>query len=351
MRVSFLSLSLTIFADLAQSQEAASGTLATINPQWTKQYDLSKVPNISPKKVGSGTCANSPCGPTDCDKCWESCGNCALPDDVYGCTAGKWALSFDDGPSNYTMQLLDILASAKVKATFLMIGSQVVQFPDAVKRAFNEGHQIASHSWSHPHLMSLTNDQIVAEVRATEDAIVNITGEKPAFIRPPYGEADDRVKAIFRAMGYRNLLWNMDTLDWDIIAKKESPSLILDSFRSALANGTSLNAHNDPGFVSLQHDIYIDTVKEVPSIEALLLQNNFTFVLAHECINLSPYQGNATIASTIPSGTLNISATTTAASTPSISIAALPVTSESNINAIQQALLIISLLSLSAFLL
>ncbi|ORY01768.1 glycoside hydrolase/deacetylase, partial [Basidiobolus meristosporus CBS 931.73] len=222
--------------------------------------DFSKVPNIAPKKVGSGICSNSACGPGDCDKCWESCGNCALSDDVYGCTAGKWALSFDDGPSNYTMQLLDILAAAQVKATFLMIGSQVVQFPDAVKRAFNEGHQIASHSWSHPHLMSLTNEQIVAEVKTTEDAIMNITGVKPAYIRPPYGEADDRVKAIFKAMGYSNLLWNMDTLDWDIVAKKESPTLILNSFSAALANGTSLNAHNDPGFISLQHDIYIDTV-------------------------------------------------------------------------------------------
>ncbi|ORY03288.1 glycoside hydrolase/deacetylase, partial [Basidiobolus meristosporus CBS 931.73] len=200
-------------------------------------------------------------------------------------TAGKWALSFDDGPSNYTMQLLDILAAAKVKATFLMIGSQVTQFPDAVKRAFNEGHQIASHSWSHPHLMSLSNEQIVAEVKSTEDAIVNITGVRPAFIRPPYGEADGRVKAIFKAMGYSNLLWNMDTLDWDIVAKKESPALILNSFTAALTNGTSLNAHSDPGYISLQHDIYIDTVKEVPSIEKLLIQHNFTFVLAHECIN------------------------------------------------------------------
>ncbi|KAK9768160.1 chitin deacetylase [Basidiobolus ranarum] len=171
-----------------------------------------------------------------------------------------------------------------------MIGSNVIQYPDVVKKAYDQGHQIASHTWSHPHLMSLSNDQIVAEVRATEDAIFNITGVRPSFIRPPYGEADDRVKGIFKAMGYHTLLWNMDTLDWDISTKNESPSLILNSFETAIANGTNLNPHGDLGFISLQHDIYIDTVEQTPNIAQLLAQNNFHFVLAYECVNLSPYQ-------------------------------------------------------------
>ncbi|ORX95348.1 glycoside hydrolase/deacetylase, partial [Basidiobolus meristosporus CBS 931.73] len=255
-----------------------------INPAWTKEYDLSKVPNISLKKPGSGTCAKTTCGPGDCDKCWESCGNCAKPDDMYGCKAGQWALSFDDGPSEHTAELLDILKAANVKATFLMVGSNVVKFPDVVKRAYQEGHLIAQHTWSHPHLMSISNEQIVAEIRATEEAILNVTGVRPAFVRPPYGEADDRVKAVITAMGYRNLLWNMDTLDWDIVAKNESATLILKSFENALSKGTDLNAHNDPGYISLQHDLYIETVKQVPQIETILAGHGYHFVLAHECI-------------------------------------------------------------------
>ncbi|KAK9760140.1 chitin deacetylase [Basidiobolus ranarum] len=259
MHLQLTSFTLLALVKLAKAQEAESSTLATINPAWASQYDLSSVPDIAPRPVGSGTCPNSQCGPDDCENCWETCGNCALPDDIYGCQAGQWALTFDDGPSQYTSQLLDILAAANVKATFQMIGSNVIQFPDVVKRAYDEGHQIASHTWSHPHLMSLSNDQIIAEVKTTEDTLFNITGARPAYIRPPYGEADDRVKAIFKAMGYHTLLWNMDTLDWDISEKNESANLILDSFKAALTNGTDLNAHNDPGFISLQHDIYIDT--------------------------------------------------------------------------------------------
>ncbi|ORX75225.1 glycoside hydrolase/deacetylase, partial [Basidiobolus meristosporus CBS 931.73] len=276
-------LSVLPLVAFVRAQEAESTTLATIDSAWIKEYDLSSIPDTAPRPVGSGTCPKSQCAPEDCQNCWETCGNCPLPDDIYGCPAGKWALTFDDGPSQYTSQLLDILAAANVKATFQMIGSNIIQYPDVVKRAYDEGHQIASHTWSHPHLMSLSTDQIVAEVKATENVILNITGVKPAYIRPPYGEADDRVKAIFKAMGYHTLLWNMDTLDWDIAEKNESASLILDAFKSALVNGTDLNAHNNPGYISLQHDIYIDTVKQTPNIETLLGKYKFKLVLAHEC--------------------------------------------------------------------
>ncbi|ORY01767.1 glycoside hydrolase/deacetylase, partial [Basidiobolus meristosporus CBS 931.73] len=255
-----------------------------INPDWTEQYDLSAVPNKPLRLVGSGICKNATCDADDCDRCYESCGNCPLKNDIYGCEAGEWALTFDDGPSPFTGELLDILAAAKVKATFLMVGQNVVKYPEVVKRAFDEGHQISQHTWSHPHLMSISNEQIVAEVRATEEAIFNITGARTAFIRPPYGEADDRVKGVFKAMGYYNLLWNMDTLDWDIVAKKQDPDKIISSFESALTKGTSLNPFSDPGYISLQHDLYVETVKRVPKIGELLAQHNFHFVLAHDCI-------------------------------------------------------------------
>ncbi|KAK9761768.1 chitin deacetylase [Basidiobolus ranarum] len=110
-------------------------------------------------------------------------------------------------------------------------------------------------------------------------------------MRPPYGQADDRVKAVLKSMGYHNLMWNMDTLDWDIVNKKQDPILILDSFKKALTQGTVINPKKDPGFVSLQHDLYIDTIKKTPQIDELLKQNGFTLVLAHECAGLkSGYQ-------------------------------------------------------------
>ncbi|KAK9766232.1 chitin deacetylase [Basidiobolus ranarum] len=301
MKFYLTSLLLTSYASKVLSQSKSSEDLLyPVNPEWTSQYDLSNVPNKPLRLSGSGLCKNATCDASDCDRCYESCGNCPRKEDIYGCEAGEWALTFDDGPSPYTVELLDILAAANVKVTFLMVGSNVVKYPEIVKRAFDEGHQISQHTWSHPHLMSISDEQIVAELRATEDAIFNITGARTAFVRPPYGEADDRVKGVFKAMGYYNLLWNMDTLDWDIVAKNQDAGKIIDSFENALTKGTGLNPFNDPGYISLQHDLYVETVKRVPKIEEILAQHNFHFVLAHDCINVAPYQ-NTPITNSIPS--------------------------------------------------
>ncbi|KAK9765205.1 chitin deacetylase [Basidiobolus ranarum] len=323
-------LACALVIQVAAQEVNIQASLAPINPAWTKQYNLSKVPNTAPKQPGTGVCAQTTCGPGECEKCWESCGNCAKPEDVYGCKAGQWALSFDDGPSEHTAELLDILKAANVKATFLMIGSNVVKFPDVVKRAYSEGHQISQHTWSHPHLMSLSNEQIVAEIRAAEDAILNVTGVKPAYIRPPYGEADDRVKAVMTAMGYHNLLWNMDTLDWDIVAKNESATLILKSFQDTLSKGTLLNAHNDPGYISLQHDLYIDTVKQVPQIQTLLASHGFHFVLSHECTGIPPYQNSTAIANGNSTTSTTSKATSASLAPTSAKAKSIPTTSSPN---------------------
>lgn len=225
------------------------------NPEWLAQVDLSQVPKIPIRPVGSGVCKDAVCDGSDNDRCFESCGNKPTPSDIYGCPHDhQWALTFDDGPSNYTSQLLDILDKYGIKATFCMMGAHVEKYPEIVKRAYESGHQIASHTYSHPHLMSLTNEQIINEVRATEEAIMNVIGIKPRYLRPPFGEADDRVKALLKAMGYKVLLWNVDPTDYDVYMLPDAPKKIQGAFRMAAAGkDTGLNAHEDAGFISLQH--------------------------------------------------------------------------------------------------
>lgn len=221
----------------------------------TKPLDLSHVPSLPIRPVGSGVCQDAKCDGTDDDMCFESCGNPPKPDDHYGCQdAHQWALTFDDGPSMYTDHLLDILDQYQVKATFCMMGAHVAKYPATVKRAYEAGHQIVSHTYSHPHLMSLTNEQIVQELQATEDAIIRATGVRPRYVRPPFGEADARVKGIFSAMEYKTLLWNVDPTDYDVYQKENASEIIVDAFmRAAQGVKTGLNAHDDPGFISLQH--------------------------------------------------------------------------------------------------
>ncbi|KAG0166567.1 chitin deacetylase [Apophysomyces sp. BC1034] len=274
---------------------------------WLREVDLSSVPDTPIRAVGSGVCENAVCDGEDNDRCFESCGNAPSPTDVYGCPRDhQWALTFDDGPSTYTAQLLDILDKYNIKATFCVMGDHVKKFPGVLKRAFESGHQIASHTYSHPHLMSLSNEEIIYEVKATEEAIKDAIGIKPKYLRPPFGEADDRVKALLRAMGYKVLLWNVDPTDYDVYMMQDVSKRIQGAFRLAAAgNDTGLNAHEDPGFISLQHgeyrnvfffqahliffffasDLYRQSIDQVPKIIDHLLGIGYKFTTVAECVD------------------------------------------------------------------
>ncbi|ORX47790.1 glycoside hydrolase/deacetylase, partial [Hesseltinella vesiculosa] len=255
------------------------------NDEWLTQVDLSLVPNLPVRPVGSGTCKAAKCDGSDNDKCFETCGNKAIPSDMYGCPRPlEWALTFDDGPSQYTGELLDYLDSLGIKATFCVMGSNVKQYPQFVKRAHESGHLIASHTYSHPHLMSLTNEQIINEIKATEEAVFDVTGFRPSYVRPPYGEADERVKALLKTMGYKILMWNVDPTDYDVYSLPFGGDMIQSAFRKA-ADGkdTGLNALNDPGYISLQHDLYKESVQQVPEVVKYLTSKGYRFVTVAEC--------------------------------------------------------------------
>ncbi|ORZ00616.1 hypothetical protein BCR43DRAFT_521616 [Syncephalastrum racemosum] len=251
-----------------------------------RALNLSQVPSLPIRPVGSGICQDAKCDGSDDEKCFESCGNPPQPDNHYGCHGhNQWALTFDDGPSEYTDHLLDILDEYQVKATFCVMGAHVARYPATVKRAYEAGHQIVSHTYSHPHLMSLTNAQIVRELQATEDAIIKAAGIRPRYVRPPFGEADARVKAIFSAMEYKTLLWNVDPTDYDVYQKENASQIIQDAFmRAAQGVDTGLNAHNDPGFISLQHDLYNESIAQVPHIIQHLKNAGFAFLTSTACL-------------------------------------------------------------------
>ncbi|KAI8097481.1 uncharacterized protein BX664DRAFT_383757 [Halteromyces radiatus] len=269
------------------------GIVVPRNDKWLAEVDVSNVPKIPIRPVGSGTCENAKCDGTDNDKCFESCGNKALPTDIYGCpNAHEWALTFDDGPSNFTGQLLDSLDALNIKATFCVMGSNVKRYPDMLKRAYEAGHHIASHTYSHPHLMSLTNDEIIYEMKATEEAIRDVIGIRPTYVRPPFGEADDRVKGLMKAMGYKILLWNVDPTDYDVHALPNAADKIQGAFKAA-ANGidTGLNSHDEPGYISLQHDLYKSSIDQVPDVIKFLTNKGYSFKTAAECIgDKNPHQ-------------------------------------------------------------
>ncbi|RUS25822.1 hypothetical protein BC938DRAFT_471602 [Jimgerdemannia flammicorona] len=127
-----------------------------------------------------------------CD--WSIDGVCSRPNDVVRCPdKGVWGLTYDDGPTEFSPALYDFLAKSNQKATLFMIGLQVAQYPltakaacdaarkfsDAFHLSFVSGHQIGIHTWSHHALTSLTNEQIVAELKWTETIIKEVCGLTP----------------------------------------------------------------------------------------------------------------------------------------------------------------------------
>jgi peptidoglycan/xylan/chitin deacetylase (PgdA/CDA1 family) len=229
--------------------------------EWLKQIDLTKIPNIKPTVDGS--CDGDPAAAADKSRCWWTCGGCVRDTDISVCPdKNTWGVSYDDGPSPYTPKLLNYLDEKSIKATFFVVGSRVVSRPDMLRAEHIAGHEISVHTWSHHPLTTMTNEQIVAELGWTMKAIKDVVGVTPTTMRPPFGDIDDRVRAISMAMGLTPILWTgsgeseFDTDDWRIPGGTATGQSSFDQFNKILGLASSLNT----GFIVLEHDLYQETV-------------------------------------------------------------------------------------------
>ncbi|KAL1919065.1 uncharacterized protein VTP21DRAFT_2446 [Calcarisporiella thermophila] len=263
---------------------------------WLKLVDFSKVPTLPLSK--NGECANSVVDP---NACWWTCQKCTRPEDIVYCPkTSQWGLTYDDGPTVHTPQLLDYLKQNNIKSTMFVVGSRVIQNPDVLRREYAEGHHIAVHTWSHSPLTSLTNEQIVAEVKWTEKAIKDTIGVTPVYMRPPYGDYDDRVRAIMKQLGYKTVIWTdgFDTQDWQIPAGQVTTQQVIGNFSNWLPKIQSMQT----GFIVLEHDLYPQTVQiAIQNILPAAIQNKLQMMPVPQCIgDGSPYlellgQGNTTL--------------------------------------------------------
>ena len=127
----------------------------------------------------------------DPTRCWWTCGGCTRATDITDCpTTLNWGLTYDDGPAYYTPNLLQFLDAHSLKSTFFVVGSRAVSFPHTLQYEHIDLHQIAVHTWSHPYLTQLTNEQIIAELGWTKKIIYDVLGVTPNMMRPPYGDIE-----------------------------------------------------------------------------------------------------------------------------------------------------------------
>lgn len=168
------------------------------------------------------------------------------------------ALTFDDGPfHNTTGQLLDLLWDWQAKATFFVSGNNkgkgeidtTSPFPDLLRRMIAEGHQVASHGWSHLNLSSLNSTERRSEMFKNERAIANIIGQYPTYMRAPYDDCtvQSGCPADVRALGYHRILYDFDSRDYQHVDDMQNAeTLATEFFRKTNKSGNAL---------VLQHDI------------------------------------------------------------------------------------------------
>ncbi len=130
-------------------------------------------------------------------------------------TAGRIALTFDDGPHyKYTEKILDILKKYDVKATFFTVGTNAERFPELIKRELSEGHEVANHTYFHKHMAKLSDEEFRDEIEGWEDVMAEAHGYRSTLFRPPEGILTDSERQITKELGYDVVLWSIDTRDW-----------------------------------------------------------------------------------------------------------------------------------------
>ncbi len=184
------------------------------------------------------------------------------------------AITFDDGPHpENTPRLLDMLKARKVKATFYVVGNMVKYSPQLLRRMIEEGHEIGNHTVKHNMLSRMSDEALLAELRAAHDQIVEASGVAPMTMRPPGGAIKKEQKELMlRELGYPTILWSVDPEDW----KRPGPAVVA----SRLVNGAA------PGGILLVHDLHKPTVDAMPDTLDRLLAMGYEFVTVTELIAL-----------------------------------------------------------------
>ena len=180
------------------------------------------------------------------------------------------ALTFDDGPGAHTGRLLDILNTYGARGTFFVVGRNIASNPGVLSRMANEGHEIGGHSWSHPQLSTLKEEEISSQIMDTRNKILSVAGVDSVLVRPPYGSVDDTVKGVGADLGCSYINWSVDSLDWS----SRNVEAIRCEILSSVKNGS----------IILCHDIHGTTVDAMEVIIPELQEKGFQFVTVTELL-------------------------------------------------------------------
>ena len=180
-------------------------------------------------------------------------------------------LTFDDGPSGrFTRRLLDGLQERDVKATFLLCGYRIKDYPKEAQRIADEGHEIGIHGYSHKSMCAMGLDCVTQEILDT--AALLPEGVRPVFLRPPGGQCGDQMRLASKKQGLAVLNWSLDTKDWALKDADAITRRVLDNIKD--------------GDVILMHDMYDSSVDAALAIVDALTERGYKFATATELVQL-----------------------------------------------------------------
>jgi peptidoglycan/xylan/chitin deacetylase (PgdA/CDA1 family) len=192
-------------------------------------------------------------------------------------TTNKIAITFDDGPTPITLQILEILEKYQTKATFFCIGKNIEKHPEILRQTFDAGHLIGNHSYGHSPLIDFYNKvQFIAELEKTDRLIQKTTGKKPKFFRPPYGVTTPSMGRALKVTKHKVIGWNIRSLDGGL----KSEDVIFNRIKSRIS----------PGGILLLHDTGEHSAKVLERLLVTLRQKNYEVVSLEQLLNLQAYE-------------------------------------------------------------
>lgn len=186
------------------------------------------------------------------------------------------ALTFDDGPhKKYTEEILNLLELYNAKGTFFIVGKQAENNPEIILRMYEDGHELANHTYTHPYTTSVS--KIVEEIKQTNNVIFSITGYSPYLFRPVEGYyTDDIVEAVVED-GFKIVMWSwhQDTEDW----KNPGVNNIVSKVLSGMREGDVILFHDGGGNRQ-------QTVQSLEKILPELQKQGYKFITISQMIEL-----------------------------------------------------------------
>jgi len=193
----------------------------------------------------------------------------------YTNTKKSVALTFDDGPSIYTEEILNTLKKYDSHATFFVLGNKIDNYNNTIIKMYDDGNEIGNHSYNHRWLTKLSIDEQKEQINKTQEIIKKYTGYTPIYMRPTYGSINKKLR---ENINLEIILWSVDTKDW----KYKNVNTIVENALKDVKDGS----------IILMHDTYKRTSEAVKILVPKLIENGYQLVTISELKEVKKIRNN-----------------------------------------------------------